>query len=99
MLRLIHWTATAVWTLGGKALTISNYALFCPQCSHRPSNVLSISKAPLAQQDPQNIVHAIPGRNINYLPGSIPIALHMLPFQTSLNSQSNAIEMLPDNLH
>jgi len=32
-------------TLGGKALTISNYALFCPQCSHRPSNVLSISKA------------------------------------------------------
>src|SRR2546430_4289501 len=31
-------------TLGREALTISNYALFCPQCSHRPANVLSISK-------------------------------------------------------
>src|SRR6266487_4001703 len=40
------------WTLGGKALTISSYALLRHQRAHRPANVLSVSKAPARPSGP-----------------------------------------------
>src|SRR5205814_5602318 len=40
------------WTLGGKALTLSSYALLHPQRAHRPANVLSVSKAPARPSGP-----------------------------------------------